>query len=1260
MIHVKKIRKPKSGNTSGSGAGSGFAAPSAGSSDYSEKAGYASQAGHAETAARATRADMAEQLTDEVWQQIDNKDAETLAAAKNYANGNFLSKKNNDTAHGFIQFLAGIGIGPAETWGYVKKVTENGVEKIKSWFKNLATDILTVTGHIKGNSNGILSINDDLDVWGDIHADGDVIADGDVEAGGTVRGKDGSFSGTVTAQNLKVTGLAEFFKLIIDELRAAGGAQLYTAADGFAVEAVTRFEYDGGHRRRLWWRATDGKKSTQSKWVPGMQAVCMNFNAVTAPGQYDNVSNHQFWAVVSWCNTEKNTAPPWDSTNPEYVKAKAAFANPNAEPPNPYEVTDWHYIDLYCGATANAVDNSTSDEKRRLWKGDIYNVAVGDEIAMLGYRPKASDYVGGKLTEDARRLQSAVYVSAYSSYDDGLKAPFLAFYQGIDDFDLSSHRKTYIDAFGSKFYGDFYAESGGEGLAGLLSTLEVGLDGIRGVVSSLPVSRNLLLNSDFAEMAETANGCIHLVPTTFWQGYQQESRNAQGEWVNRLVGGATYTLSFYARGKGRVGAVVHHTLLAGDTSQGNQSSMLEYLTPKPKLFTMTFTPSANCPFRVMIGSNSYGIGEEMPGTEIYISRPKLVRNSESTTNLLTNPNLGNVADGIPQGWTLWDNWESGSAAPVKTREIVPELYPPSTPVKWERWTNGDTGLSPSTNVGNLEDGVYPINIVPRSYWNGLAQRSYVREGADGWGGGAKVLKHDAWYTLSFEAKGTRSGVKAGFIIDCVNLANGSDKFGKAVGGTAFEWDLTTSWRRYTYKFKAQANYDTSATDTDGYGFSLMLGLVNAISGTYTQNVIQIRRPQLEEGETVTEWRRGEENTALMQTQFKQLSDRMELGVYRDGVKRSGMTLDEDGVEFDGDRVKINGDLDLQGLTTENVHIAENIAESIRPTVINMGIGATGNEVVKSVFVKPNNETPQTLVIRDPLNQTNGIDAVSCKVVVLPLWGSDFENWNSAITFNAGTGADAPLRGSFMLTRSRLYNGESMPDVARRVVPWRKSGTRVTVSNAAAESTMNWQSLMTEPIWNDDIETWSRNEPANNTTYYTRTRLSNIISHVRQLLGRAVLVCADPRILAYENIEASFHFTGMEDETTMHKAGCFSCAGWRSRFIILLPGQTLQLRSQITTSSTGSEVLTWVVENTEEFTPLSMTLSLAHGKYADSIDINYLGDAVYYPFDGGHAVLDTIVGHPLLKHVRKTFQAQAGVSQVFYTGGIELDFNIETN
>lgn len=1255
----------------------------------------------------------------------------------------FVSRKADDTVQGFLTLLKGAEFGPDGAWGWVRKTGD----VVKSWFKNLWTDILTVTNYLTGEG-GLLTLKGNVSIAKDTPngRNGNLSVAGDISGqnatmAGTLGAKNVNVSDTITTKNLRVEGSAYFWELVIDKIRAAGGAWLITPADGFTVEKVVAIS--GGYR--LLWKASDGKKATRSQWVKGMQAICRTMNA--AEGTNYNLSNKYYWALVTNAGTGTSVGTIDGET--------------------------YHWIEL---------SSSTKDPSCTLTPEE------GDEIAQLGYRRQSA-------SEDNKEVlarQSAIYIAAYQSIDSGAAAPVVSIYEGINDFELSKHRvstmspqlvefladrlrivtgtgssttitgyindlfdeldipegidgvsvgidppeyivtETYNAAYDTMDYdlsdgaelATVWARQGAENCPVQImeltydqtaTTLSIGYNNrilfygrdkmaagnfkklavsvkarvtytvkaatattpaetatkdislkfmlyvnrggtttmytyndltriIRertafaydeqGIVrefayksdvtdaadrfsrqmSALPLARNLLLNSDFAAMAETANGCIHLVPTTFWQGYQQESRNAQGEWVNRLVGGATYTLSFYARGKGRVGAVVHHTLLAGDTSQGNQSSMLEYLTPKPKLFTMTFTPSANCPFRVMIGSNSYGIGE-MPGTEIYISRPKLVRNTASTTNLLANPELGNVADGIPQGWTLWDNWESGSAAPVKTREIVPELYPPSTPVKWERWTNGDTGLSPSTNVGNLEDGVYPINIVPRSYWNGLAQRSYVREGADGWGGGAKVLKHDAWYTLSFEAKGTRSGVRAGFIIDCVNLASGSDKFGKTVGGTAFEWDLTTSWKRYTCKFKAQANYDTSATDTDGYGFSLMLGLVNAISETYTQNVIQIRRPQLEEGETATEWRRGEENMALMQTQFKQLSDRMELGVYRDGVKRSGMTLDEDGVEFDGERVKINGDLDLQGLTTENVKIVKrNGHESDVPsfTVVNMGVGAsTPDEVVKSVQVAGNH-----------LSEVVNEYTYSNHYVVLPFYDEivtkgtaidgawNIEDWKAWMNMDFGASD-----GSFLISRN-----EAIPLSQRRVVEWKKNGTRLTVVNEMINRYGNWQSIPND-------------------------RQQRIASHANSL-GGFVIVCADGRIMAEDNVRqtkarpqfdpsiASFGY-GTTDASRYH-GGCFSCGGYRARFIILLPGQSLQLRSQII-SINGRKVLTWIVENPAEFVPYLpggsqgsvAALSMEYG----SNELNYLSGYANYSVVAGdyHAYYETILAPAVMNY-----------------------------
>ena len=75
-------------------------------------------------------------------------------------------------------------------------------------------------------------------------------------------------------------------------------------------------------------------------------------------------------------------------------------------------------------------------------KGSVIPSA-GDNLVQLGYRGN----------DDPNR-QSAIIISAYQSPDGDLTAPSYAHYQGINDFNLGSHRGSYFDANGAKFIGD--------------------------------------------------------------------------------------------------------------------------------------------------------------------------------------------------------------------------------------------------------------------------------------------------------------------------------------------------------------------------------------------------------------------------------------------------------------------------------------------------------------------------------------------------------------------------------------------------------------------------------------------------------------------------------------------------------------------------------------------------------------------------------------------------------------------------------------
>lgn len=180
----------------------------------------------------------------------------------------------------------------------------------------------------------------------------------------------------------------------LDRVKSAGGALLLTPANGFTVYSVERTE-DGYKLRYL---ANDGDRKLSNDWKAGDQAICQTFNA--AVGTSYNTSNKYYWALVTAAGTET------------------------------VDGDDYHYIVI-----------SATDKD-----GEV-NPEPGDEIAMLGYRG----------SDDPER-QSAIYISAYNSLDTGITAPLMAHYKGVNDFDLPTHRHTWIAANGSVFRGSLRVE----------------------------------------------------------------------------------------------------------------------------------------------------------------------------------------------------------------------------------------------------------------------------------------------------------------------------------------------------------------------------------------------------------------------------------------------------------------------------------------------------------------------------------------------------------------------------------------------------------------------------------------------------------------------------------------------------------------------------------------------------------------------------------------------------------------------------------
>ena len=249
----------------------------------------------------------------------------------------------------------------------------------------------------------------------------------------------------IKTKDLTVTGTAHFFELVIDKIKAAGGAALFTPADGFDIDVVEAVE--NGYK--LYWRCEVDGKVRQNMWQVNDQAICMSFNQAKVGVSY-NVSNKYYWSLVTAVS--------------EYDKPVIR------EDGNKY---NWITISTV------TFDGTVNPEK-------------GDSIAMLGYRG----------TDDEAR-QSAIYIAAYASFDKYIDAPFIAQYKGIKDFDIEKYRTSWWSLKTNKFVGDFVIESSGKNVVDFINEqVKVVDDKVDSSVTEL----NTTINEKYSSLSATIDG----------------------------------------------------------------------------------------------------------------------------------------------------------------------------------------------------------------------------------------------------------------------------------------------------------------------------------------------------------------------------------------------------------------------------------------------------------------------------------------------------------------------------------------------------------------------------------------------------------------------------------------------------------------------------------------------------------------------------------------------------------------------------------
>lgn len=175
--------------------------------------------------------------------------------------------------------------------------------------------------------------------------------------------------------------------------------------------------------------------SVNNPWKVGDHALCLTFQG-EGVGTFTNVRNRYYWRKV---------------------------------------------VSIYTGDTYHSISLSKTD-------GEGSTVpAAGDSIVQLGYSGQ----------EEIPSRQTAIILSSYPTMDTEVTPPSLAFYKGINDFALSSHRYTYMDGVNNEFFGNFKVLASGNYTD--LTTILATMDGVISTVSKTVRGKNIISSDGWTD-----------------------------------------------------------------------------------------------------------------------------------------------------------------------------------------------------------------------------------------------------------------------------------------------------------------------------------------------------------------------------------------------------------------------------------------------------------------------------------------------------------------------------------------------------------------------------------------------------------------------------------------------------------------------------------------------------------------------------------------------------------------------------------------
>lgn len=253
---------------------------------------------------------------------------------------------------------------------------------------------------------------------------------------------------------------------------------------------------------------------------------------------------------------------------------------------------------------------------------------------------------------------------------------------------------------------------------------------------------------------------------------------------------------------------------------------------------------------------------------------------------------------------------------------------------------------------------------------------------------------------------------------------------------------------------------------------------------------------------------------------------------KDALKRTGIDIEKGKITLNADNTVITGDLHLKGILIENS--AEITYDPQQPIICDM---------------------------------------VHHKSVSFRTWKKEINHptWMNGININPYV--VLPMINDVALSATDAHGVLIVHGI-------KESGMKLTIS------------LQYNPL----VAKWATGKKYQ---YNDRYKMENQAGKPYEFLHRAVVVVfADPRLASVNNYNDSntgrIHPQGGGVPPffgdAKYDGGCFICNGRRSRMLFLMPGQSLHLTSSIERIG-NSDVVVWYIDNSNDFTPISKTVTI---------------------------------------------------------------------